>query len=67
MSAGHFFPAVCLCTSAERPEALDKGGFVLAGIHRGGVEQAVAAAVAMNKNADFDIPVPDYAQDNVSL
>ena len=52
-SVGHPFPAVCIRTSTERPEALDKGCFVLAGISEGGVEQAVATAVAMNANGDF--------------
>ena len=57
-SVGHPFPAVCIRTSTERPEALDKGCFVLAGISEGGVEQAVATAVAMNANGDNGIPVP---------
>ena len=57
------FPAVCIRTSTERPEALDKGCFVLAGIREGGVEQAVATAVAMNENGDYGIPVPDYGED----
>ena len=51
-SVGHPFPAVCIRTSTERPEALDKGCFVLAGLSEGGVEQAVATAVAMNANGD---------------
>lgn len=62
-SMGHPFPAVCIRTSTERPEALDKGCFVLAGIHAGGVEQAVETAVAMNQNGDIGIPVPTYAED----
>lgn len=62
-SAGHPFPAVCVRTSTERPEALDKGCFILAGIRGGGVEQAVETAVAMNQNGDFGIPVPYYAED----
>ena len=63
VSAGHPFPAVCIRTSTERPEALDKGCFVLAGISEGGVEQAVATAVAMNANGDNGIPVPYYTED----
>ena len=62
-SVGHPFPAVCIRTSTERPEALDKGCFVLAGISEGGVEQAVATAVAMNANGDNGIPVPYYTED----
>ncbi len=62
-STGCPFPAVCIRTSTERPEALDKGCFVLAGIREGGVEQAVATAVAMNENGDYGIPVPDYGED----
>ena len=60
---GHPFPAVCIRTSTERPEALDKGCFVLAGIRAGGVEQAVETAVAMNANGDYGIPVPYYTED----
>ena len=62
-SVGRPFPAVCIRTSTERPEALDKGCFILAGISGGGVEQAVATAVAMNQNGDFGIPVPNYTED----
>lgn len=62
-SIGCPFPAVCIRTSTERPEALDKGCFVLAGIREGGVEQAVATAVAMNENGDYGIPVPNYIED----
>ena len=62
-SVGHPFPAVCIRTSTERPEALDKGCFVLAGIRAGGVEQAVQTAVAMNANGDNGIPVPYYTED----
>lgn len=62
-SVGHPFPAVCVRTSTERPEALDKGCFVLAGIRGGGVEQAVETAVAMNAAGDLGIPVPCYAED----
>ena len=62
-SIGCPFPAVCIRTSTERPEALDKGCFVLAGIREGGVEQAVATAVAMNENGDYGIPVPHCGED----
>ena len=62
-SVGKPFPAVCIRTSTERPEALDKGCFVLAGIRAGGVEQAVETAVAMNANGDYGIPVPYYTED----
>jgi UDP-N-acetylglucosamine 2-epimerase (non-hydrolysing) len=62
-SVGHPFPAVCIRTSTERPEALDKGCFVLAGISAGGVEQSAATAIAMNENGDYGIPVPDYQED----
>ncbi|MFI3169064.1 MAG: UDP-N-acetylglucosamine 2-epimerase (non-hydrolyzing) [Faecalibacterium sp.] len=62
-SVGHPFPAVCIRTSTERPEALDKGCFVLAGIHGDGVAQAVETAIAMNDNGDYGIPVPTYTED----
>lgn len=62
-SIGHPFPAICIRTSTERPEALDKACFVLAGISEGGVEQAVELAVEMNKNGDLGIPVPNYVED----
>ena len=62
-SIGRPFPAVCIRTSTERPEALDKGCFILAGIAAGGVEQAVQTAVAMNENGDIGIPVPCYVED----
>ncbi len=62
-SIGNPFPAICIRTSTERPEALDKGCFILAGISEGGVEQAVALAVAMNENQDQGIPVPVYVED----
>ena len=65
-SVGHPFPAVCIRTSTERPEALDKGCFVLAGIDEKGLLQAVETAVSMNENKDFGIPVPDYMEENVS-
>ena len=66
MSVGHPFPAICIRTSTERPEALDKGCFILAGIDENSLQQAVETAVSMNKNGDFGIPVPDYIEENVS-
>lgn len=66
-SVGHPFPAVCIRTSTERPEALDKGCFVLAGIDEKSLLQAVDTAVEMNKNGDYGIPVPDYTDENVSI
>lgn len=65
-SVGHPFPAVCIRTSTERPEALDKGCFVLAGIDSNSLVQAVETAVAMNENGDYGVPVPDYVEENVS-
>ncbi len=65
-SIGKPFPAVCIRTSTERPEALDKACFVLAGIEDNGLVQAVELAVEMNKNKDLGIPVPDYIDENVS-
>ena len=65
-SIGYPFPAVCIRTSTERPEALDKACFVLAGIDERSLLQAVATAVAMNQNGDHGIPVPDYVEENVS-
>ena len=65
-SIGKPFPAVCIRTSTERPEALDKACFVLAGIDEKNLLQAVDTAVSMNKNGDFGIPVPDYVEENVS-
>ena len=65
-SVGHPFPAVCIRTSTERPEALDKGDFILAGIDGDHLLQAVDVAVEMNKNRDLGIPVPDYVDENVS-
>ena len=65
-SVGHPFPAVCIRTSTERPEALDKGCFILAGIDAHSLLQAVDTAVEMNKNGDIGIPVPDYVEENVS-
>ena len=66
-SVGHPFPAVCIRTSTERPEALDKGCFILAGIDAHSLLQAVDTAVEMNRNGDFGIPVPDYIEENVSI
>ena len=65
-SIGLPFPAVCIRTSTERPEALDKACFVLAGIDKKGLLQAVETAVSMNQNGDYGIPVPDYIEENVS-
>ena len=65
-SVGHPFPAVCIRTSTERPEALDKGCFVLAGIDEKSLLQAVDTAVQMNLMGDHGIPVPDYIEENVS-
>lgn len=65
-SIGHPFPAVCIRTSTERPEALDKGCFVLAGIDERGLLRAVATAVDMDRNGDYGIPVPDYLDETVS-
>ena len=65
-SVGHPFPAVCIRTSTERPEALDKGCFVLAGIDGNHLVQAVELAVEMNKEKDLGIPVPNYTDENVS-
>lgn len=62
-SIGKSFPAICIRTSTERPEALDKACFVLAGISNNGVEQAVELAVAMNENNDLGIPVAYYTED----
>lgn len=65
-SVGNPFPAICIRTSTERPEALDKGCFILAGIDEKGLLQAVDTAVKMNQNGDYGIPVPDYIEENVS-
>ena len=65
-SAGHSFPAICIRTSTERPEALDKADFILAGIDGDSLLQAVDVAVAMNEEKDLGIPVPDYVDENVS-
>ena len=66
LSIGNPIPAVCIRTSTERPEAMEKGDFVLAGIDKGGVIQAVEIAVEMVKNCDNGIVVPDYVETNVS-
>ena len=65
-SVGHPFPAVCIRTSTERPEALDKACFILAGVDERSLLQAVDTAVEMVKNGDNGIPVPDYTDENVS-
>lgn len=65
-SVGHPFPAVCIRTSTERPEALDKACFVLAGIDEKSLLQAVDTAVELNEAGDYGIPVPDYLDENVS-
>ena len=65
-SIGKSFPAVCIRTSTERPEALDKGCFVLAGIDASSLLQALETAVAMEHWGDGGIPVPDYGDGNVS-
>ena len=66
ISIGHPIPAVCIRTSTERPEALDKGCFVLSGIDTVGLLQSVDLAVDMVRNGDNGIPVPDYIDTNVS-
>ena len=66
LSVGSPFPAICIRTSTERPEALDKGNFIIAGITTEQVLQAVNTAVEMNRNGDYGIPVPDYVEENVS-
>ena len=65
-SVGKSFPAVCIRTSTERPEALDKGCFILAGIDEASLLGAVETAVGMNEAGDYGIPVPDYTDENVS-
>lgn len=65
-SIGKPFPAICIRTSTERPEALDKACFILAGIDENGLVGAVETAVEMNNNGDYGIPVPDYVETNVS-
>lgn len=66
LSVGSPFPAVCIRTSTERPEAIDKGNFVISGIDTKGLLQAVDVAVSMNENEDYGIPVPTYMDENVS-
>ena len=65
-SVGYPFPAVCIRTSTERPEALDKACFILSGIDEKGLLQSVDTAVEMNRAGDYGIPVPDYIEENVS-
>ena len=65
-SVGYPFPAVCIRTSTERPEALDKACFIIAGIDEQSLLQAVDTAVTMNQNGDYGIPVPNYIEENVS-
>ncbi len=65
-SVGHPFPAICIRTSTERPEAMDKGCFILAGIDEHSLLQAVDTAVTMHKNGELGLPVPDYTNENVS-
>lgn len=65
-SVGHPFPAVCIRTSTERPESLDKAGFILSGIDTNGLLQSVDTAVELVKNGDYGIPVPNYTDENVS-
>ena len=67
LSVGNPFPAVCIRTSTERPEALDRGNFILAGITTEQVLQAVDTAVSMNANGDYGLPVRDYTDENVSV
>ncbi|MEG1846403.1 MAG: UDP-N-acetylglucosamine 2-epimerase, partial [Oscillospiraceae bacterium] len=66
LSVGSPFPAVCIRTSTERPEAIDKGNFFIAGIHTDQILQTVDTAVTMNDNGDYGIPVPNYTDENVS-
>jgi UDP-N-acetylglucosamine 2-epimerase (non-hydrolysing) len=66
LSIGSSFPAVCIRTSTERPEALDKGNFIIAGITTEQVLMAVDVAVSMKINGDYGVPVPDYTDENVS-
>lgn len=66
-SIGQPFPAICIRTSTERPEALDKGLFILAGIDTKSLLQAVGTSTEMHKNSDLGIPVPDYTDENVSI
>lgn len=66
-SIGKPFPAVCIRTSTERPEGLDKGCFILSGIDEKGMLQSVEMAVEMNRERDYGVPVPDYEDTNVSM
>lgn len=66
LSVGHPFPAVCIRTSTERPEALDKGCFIIAGIDATSLLQAVAVAVEMTQEGHYGLPVPTYMDENVS-
>ena len=66
LSIGYPIPAVCIRTSTERPEALDKGCFILSGIDETGLLQSIDLAVEMVRNEDLGIPVPDYLDTNVS-
>ena len=65
-SVGHPFPAVCIRTSTERPEAIDKALFVIAGIDEKSLLQAVDTAVELCQDGEHGIPVPDYVDENVS-
>ncbi len=65
-SVGHPFPAICIRTSTERPESLDKAGFIIAGIDEYSLLQAVDTAVELVRNGDYGTPVPNYTDDNVS-
>ena len=65
-SVGHPFPAICIRTSTERPESLDKAGFIIAGIDEKSLLQAVDTAVELVKNGDYGTPVPNYTDENVS-
>ena len=65
-SVGHPFPAVCIRTSTERPESLDKAGFILSGIDEKGLLQSVDTAVELVKSGDYGTPVPNYTDENVS-
>ena len=66
LSIGKPFPAVAIRTSTERPEALDKGNFILSGISKKEVLQSVETAIEMNRNGDLGLPVPEYVDTNVS-
>ena len=65
-SVGHPFPAICIRTSTERPEAIDKAGFIIAGIDTRSLLQAVETAVGLNREHDYGMPVPVYTDENVS-